>query len=153
MIKNNADAPRRWYFSIGDPPGPFSKIIFYGKNIEIFRKSSRNITVNASRRYFPCDSDRHHSYSAEYLFYYGEPSALPEYAADDDVANLQRSGDAGGADMPKSSGQTAAAALLAPTGRIAHRLRHSLNLFGDRGTRYDADPCACDSKRLLVCHP
>ena len=21
------------------------------------------------------------------------------------------------------------------------------------GTRYDADPCACDSKRLLVCHP
>ena len=55
--------------------------------------------------------------------------------------------------MPKSSGQTAAAALRAPTGRIAHDLRHSLNIFGDRGTRYDADACACDSKRLLVCHP
>ena len=58
--------------------------------------------------YFSRDSDRHRSYSTEYLFYYGKPSALPEYTADNDVANLQRGGDAGGADMPKFSGQTAA---------------------------------------------
>ena len=130
---------------------PFSKIIFYGENIKIFSKPSRNIAVWAPRCYFSRDSDRHHSYSTEYLFYNGEPSALPEYTADDDVANLQRSGDAGGAGMPEFADQAAAAALRAPTGRIAHGLRHSLNFFGDRGTRYDADPCACDSKRLLVC--
>ena len=40
-------------------------------------------------------------------FYHGKTSALPEYTADNDVANLQRSGNAGGADLPKFSGQTA----------------------------------------------
>ncbi len=125
----------------------------HGKHIKISLKSARNIAVWTPGCYRSRYSDRHHSYSTEYLFYYGKPSALPEYFADNDVANLQRRGDAGGAELPKFSGQTAAAALRAPTGRIAHRLRHSLNLFGDRGTRYDADPCACDSKRLLVCHP
>ena len=38
-------------------------------------------------------------------------------------------------------------------GELLTDLRDSLNLFGDRWTRYDADSCACDSKRLLVCDP
>ena len=36
---------------------------------------------------------------AEQLFHYGKPSALLEYAADNDVADLQRSGNADGADV------------------------------------------------------
>ena len=126
---------------------------FYGARIKILTEPSKKTTIRTPRRYLSSDSARYYTHSAKYLFYYGEPSALPEYTADNNVANLQRSGDAGGADVPKSSGQTGSAPLRAPTGRIAHHLRHSLNLFGDRGTRYDADPCACDSKRLLVCHP
>ena len=50
------------------------------------------------------------------LFHYGKPSAVLEYAADDDVADLQRSGDAGRTDVPEFSGQMAAAALRASTG-------------------------------------
>ena len=125
--------------------------LIYGKYIKPPLKSPRNIAVWTSGCYFSRYSDRHHSYSTEYLFHYGESPALPEYTADNNVANLQRSGDAGGAGMPKFSDQTAVASFRAPTGRTAHHLRHALNLFGDRGTRYDADPCACDPKWILVC--
>ena len=88
---------------------------------------------------------------AEYLLYYGEPSALLEYAADDDVADLQCRGDADGVDVPEFLAEVAVATLRAPTGGTPHGLRHSLAIFGDRWARHDADGCTCHSERFLVC--